>query len=362
VRARLSALAASGLDTTAYMPAAASLIGAAIPYDGVCIGTLDPDTELLTSHHKDALPEDLNLEWAQYEYQVEDVNHFTELARREVPVGLLHHDTGGDPQRSPRFRDLVRPHFDFGHELRVAFRFDGQTWGAATLYRSPSSPGFSTAEADVLGRLGPLMGLGLRTALVASSLSLVDAASGPGVLVIDSTNQVTQANPAATEWAAQLGGEVWGELPYVVQTAIAAARAHAAGRIAGVPQARLRTPAGRWLVVHASPLASRNGDVGSVVVTIEEASAPDIVPLVIAAFGLTGREREVIAQVLQGAPTSEIAQALHLSPHTVQDHLKAIFDKAGVRSRRALMARVFFDHYQPRRESAVSPSGRLLAS
>ncbi|HEV8652730.1 MAG TPA: helix-turn-helix transcriptional regulator [Actinomycetes bacterium] len=66
----------------------------------------------------------------------------------------------------------------------------------------------------------------------------------------------------------------------------------------------------------------------------------------------------------QGQSTTEIASALHLSPFTVQDHLKAIFDKVGVRSRRELVATVFRDHYWPRvlQDAPVGQDGWYASS
>ena len=59
------------------------------------------------------------------------------------------------------------------------------------------------------------------------------------------------------------------------------------------------------------------------------------------------REREVATLLARGLSSAEIAETLVLSPYTVQDHVKSLYEKLGVGSRQELVARVFLDEYLP---------------
>jgi len=100
------------------------------------------------------------------------------------------------------------------------------------------------------------------------------------------------------------------------------------------------------VVLHGAALLS--GTERRVAVIVEPAHPARITSLLMSAYELTERERDVTRLVLQGASTGDIATELFVSPHTVQQHLKSIFDKTGVRSRRDLVGKVFFSHYEPR--------------
>ncbi|WP_158574173.1 helix-turn-helix transcriptional regulator [Streptomyces triticagri] len=65
---------------------------------------------------------------------------------------------------------------------------------------------------------------------------------------------------------------------------------------------------------------------------------------------LTSRERDVLAMLSTGASTPEIGTALRLSPHTVKDHVQAIYAKLDV-TNRIQAARVEWQQHLPAAEA-----------
>jgi len=166
----------------------------------------------------------------------------------------------------------------------------------------------------------------------------------PGVVLLAADDSIVTANEAGERWLAELGSGADAPIPPVVAAVAHAVRPGVAR--ASTARARVRTPEGSWLLVRGSTVG---GDARAcAAVTIERARMHDLAPLVADACELTERERTITRLVAQGLATRAIAERLHVSPWTVQDHLKAIFAKVGVRTRGELVARVFFAPWAPR--------------
>lgn len=340
-RRAIDALGRAGLRHDEFLLETIELVGRAVPYDAMCIGTTDPSTSMLTDSRKVGLHDDGGALFMYHEYAVRNVMQFSELARRPYGVGILREETHGDPMSSLRFSELVRPVLGAEHELRGVARSGGLMWGAFALYRGPGAPAFNDAEADYLAQLERTIADGIRASTLASAIDAGLRNGGPAVFVFDAAGRLQSATPSAEELTADLGGEVWGGLPDAVESLVQSLRAEGAAS----PRLRARGYSGRWYSLHGAPFRGPDGVVGQFAVTVEEARPPEILPLIMAAYGLTDREATVVQALLRGESTHAIAQSLHLSPYTVQDHFKAIFEKIGVSSRREVASRVFYGHY-----------------
>src|SRR5215213_2513255 len=131
-------------------------------------------------------------------------------------------------------------------------------------------------------------------------------------------------------------GHRWRLPPLPEEVYAVAARLRRAGLDPGgsVPRLRVRTRAGRWVSLHASWLPAGEGQPDQVAVILQPAAPVEVAPVIMRAYGLSEQERVVTGLVCQGLSTGQIAARLVVSGYTVQDHLKSVFDKTGVRSRR----------------------------
>jgi DNA-binding CsgD family transcriptional regulator len=330
-----------GLDATALRVEMLHRLRSVVPVDAAFFATVDPTTMLFTS----AVSEEPLIAAAALfldnEIEATDVNRFADLAAARDPVSSLDSATQGDRRASPRYTEIMAP-LQLGDELRIALKASGHCWGVMCLHRDDVPSGFTDHEAAILRRLGPHLAEGLRRAnLLAGPALVADGPAGTGIVILDHELSVLSINPAAEFWLSEIAETDWprsAELPVAVYAAVAQLeRIENDGRPAPLePGVRLRTAAGRWVAVHASRLTGPTGVQTAVV--FESARPAQLVSIYLSAHGLTPAQTRVAGLVLQGRNTKQMVTELHLSSYTIQEHLSAVFDKFGVRSRRELVA------------------------
>jgi DNA-binding CsgD family transcriptional regulator len=347
----IARLSGQGLDLVTFWKESSAILARAVPlYQSPCWFTLDPASLLATSHFQTELPE-LPGEWLAHEYFEDDFHKIADVARSPRGVSTIHDATGGDPARSPGWSRYIQP-FGADQELLLAMRTrTGNVWGVVGIYREPDRPLFTAEEVQFLQDVSVHLAEGTRRGLLVGEATDPEGPDAPGLVVLREDWSVESLTPGTEVWLDELPDSNWtsgAQLPpSVLAVAGRALRTSEHPDAAGeVAFARVLSRSGRWIVLHGASLTG--GGARKVAVIIEPAHPARISSLLMAAYGLTDREQELTRLVLQGYSTAEIAVRLNVTTHTVQQHLKSIFDKTSVRSRRELTGTVFFSHYEPR--------------
>ncbi|MNB85453.1 CsgBAC operon transcriptional regulatory protein [compost metagenome] len=355
------------LSSLMYREIMLTRIRTALGFDAACCTTVDPSTLLTTGAVTEQGLESIHGSLLDNEYLQDDYNKFTELARSAAPVRSLREATAGRPELSRRYRGVLQP-AGFADELRAALTAGGACWGFLILFRREWHRPFQPEELQLISSIAPLIA-GRLKAMALSPASQTGSGVQPeeGIIILDDRLEPVSLNTGGRYWLEQLqqmeqqpkpglpgpvravclralggsspGGGIPAEsMPDGEQPAVNGLTHEAQPATGNSSAAKLRFRAldGRFMNVTASRLEGPSGLV-QLAVSITAAKAADLQTLITEAYGFTDREKEIISQLSMGRSTKELAQLLHISAYTVQDHLKSIFAKAGVSSRRELI-------------------------
>lgn len=332
--------------------AVAATLRRAIPFDAWCALTIDPASVLPTGgFHRDGLPFEYMPQLLEIEARGDDALALPTLARGTQRAVTLHEATGGHPETSSHYQQVLAPS-GMTREMRVLFGSNANVWGALILFRGADAPDFSDADTHLAGSATGTVADAIRREMMLTEITVGDSIEGPGLVLLNPDLDRISTTTAAAHWLHQVDDDVDArrELPYCVLNLAHQARSRADGRA----RSRIRTRAGRWLTLHAERLAGTDGQLSIII----EATRPvEIAALVADTYRLTSRERDVVGLLARGFSRTEIARLLKLSAHTVDDHIKRVFGKLQVRSRAELTAKLFFDQHVPRIKDDVPIGG-----
>lgn len=362
LRGRIRDASRTAPDSASFRQEVLDAVAAYVPFDATCFAGTDPHvlapTSLTTRGYDDvrAYAMAVDVEFGE----TAEAGSFESMAQDGVPIQTLRAVADGRPHRTRRYAELLKP-YGLAEEIRMVMRGgDGLIWGAATMSRRVGHP-FRGEDEQVLASVLTEIGDGLRTMLFRDSIVRRSAdVDGPAFAILGPENDFESATPAALALLERLAWGPAGEPVGLAPAAAAAARLRSSGLENIVLRACTRD--GEWLVLRAGGYDDQHPP-RRVAMTIERAQPPEIVSLMAAAYGLTARECQVLLLSLRGETRNEMARTLHISPYTVQDHLKSIFAKAGVNSRRSLVARLVNTECLPRIASGVTvqPDGWFAA-
>ncbi len=330
---RVERLAGSTADTDALWLDAVAELGRALTFDRWCALRIDPDSltgysgvgDYPIEHHRE-VPKLIVLD-----ADLDEVSSTPAMVNADARAVTLREATGGHLELALRWREIYQP-LGIGDELRVLVVDGSGVWGSVMFFNNAGDPAYTEDERALLGAVSGLLAAPLRRDAVRPT-EAQRTERLPGVMLVSDDLRLYDQTTAARSWCDALGAgggvpaPVWG----VVGSLLAAERGYARPA-----KARVRADDGTYAVIEADRLGA-----GGIAVTIRQAGVDEVLELLARAYGLSVREGELVRLVVTGLDTKELAERLCISTYTVQDHLKSVFAKTGVRSRRELVSGLF---------------------
>lgn len=332
----------AGPDTAAFVATAQEELARLFDLDVAVLASVDPASGLETSCEVAGIPADADRELRIFELEwlSDEPLRYQDLALASTHAGALRLTT--DPKLVRRYVEIFEPHGGYD-ELRLACVADGMWWGTVTGYRMVGKPAFTAEEVSTAAALSEVLARGFRKAFLQAAVETPGRMeSPPGAFTIDQDGRQLSTTESAESLLSTMRPE---RVETVFRMLTAAVTREGATTIT-------LSEEGGVLAFHAGPLKGADTEVS---VVVEYPRPIQLTPLIVAAYQLTPREREVAELVLEGLLTKQIAQLLQITEYTVQDHLKAIFAKTGTATRGELCLELFTRFYRPRFGQGISP-------
>lgn len=306
------------------------ILVSALGADGGALLLMDPHTGLFSTGAVERLPALSCHPFFASELDTEGARTFRRLARDGAGASAL--SVRGDTHA---FHANVLARFGYGDEVRVVCRDAGVAWGGLSLWRRPEAGSFSAEHERVLDAVAPVVGVALRGAVLRSLADSESTQATHGALVIEN-GKVVEASPEARCLLREIDEPATEEYRPLDHLLALSRKETRFSVVVG-------TGDGRWVAAHGTALSDTR-----TVVVLTAPSPADLLGVVVAGAGLTGREFEVTRLLCRGLTDTEIARELTISVHTAHDHVRAVRAKLGVRNRAEVASRVFADRYLDR--------------
>jgi DNA-binding CsgD family transcriptional regulator len=339
-RSRVAAICERDDDSLPLRQAVLAEVRRVVDFDSHVFVLTDPETSVGAAPLADVPPPVLPMlpRLIALKYRTA-VNRWTAM---ESAVATLRATTGDDPARSLVWRELLAEQ-GVSDVASCVFRDRFGCWGFLDLWRAGTP--FTGPEVSYLDGIAATVTTALRRAQArtfVASAARPSAAPGPVVLLLSGELRVLGQTPQTHDYLRVLVPPAQGRPPIPASAYNVAAQLLAVedGVDANPARSRVHLADGLWLSLRAARLdAVEPGGERHIAVTIEEAASAERTVLFGRSHGLSARETEVMNHLRAGLDTRDVAARMHLSEHTVQDHLKSVFAKTGTRSRRTLLAR-----------------------